>query len=246
MEHTHHKAMALADAELSAAEVPALIHELARNPSLVRALQVYIAVGRQRVAKVYDTKREEPVPQWLIDTVMHAPVERAAVRSASKRSVGRDMLKRLKERYTLPGWSLAAGPAFAALLIAASAWLLVPPSSHGDTLLAAQLQHAIETTASGQDAALLSFRPVLTFRDKDQAYCRQFEIRSGVERSAALACRQDTGVWQVVMQTPPGPLGTTPAGAREDLARFVASRMSGDPLDAKQVDQLKDRGWPQN
>jgi len=245
MEHAHHKVVALADAELSAAEVPALIQELAHNPPLVRALQVYITVGRRRIAKPYDAKREEPVPEWLIDTIMRTPVERTAGRSASH-GFGRDVLKRLKDKYTMPGWSLAAGPAFAAMLAAASAWLLVPSSSHGETLLAAQLQHAIETTGSSQDAPLLSFRPVLTFLGKDQAYCRQFEIRSGVERSAALACRQGTGTWQVVMQTPPSPLGTTPAGAREDLARLVASRMSGEPLDAKQVDQLKDRGWQPN
>ncbi len=57
MEHAYHKALALADAELSPAELPALVDELARNPSLVRALQVYMTVGRGRLAKTYEAKR---------------------------------------------------------------------------------------------------------------------------------------------------------------------------------------------
>ena len=134
MENAYHKALALADAELSPAELPALVDELARNPSMVRALQVYMTVGRGRLAKTYEAKRAEPVPQWLIDTVMHAPVEQSAGQSSKVVSYGSALLERMRRRYRMPGWSLAAGPAFAAVLAAVSAWLLVPNSSHGETL----------------------------------------------------------------------------------------------------------------
>lgn len=244
MEHALRKAVALADAELSPAEVPALVQELARNPSLVRALQIYLAVGRRRIAKVYEAKREDPVPQWLIDTVMRAPIEQAAGRPANLLSLASGVLKRLKDKYTMPGWSLAAAPA--ALLAAVSAWLLVPNSSHGETLLMAQLQQAIETTNSGETAPLLTFRPVMTFQDKDQTYCRQFEIRSGTERSGAYACRNQEGSWRIVMQAPPTPLSGIAPAAAQDINRAVTERRSGPPIKDDEVKRLTVNGWRPN
>jgi len=246
MENAYHKALALADAELSPAELPALIDELARNPSMVRALQVYMTVGRGRLAKTYEAKRAEPVPQWLIDTVMQAPVEQSAGQSSKVVSYGNALLERMRRRYRMPGWSLAAGPAFAAVLAAVSAWLLVPSSRHGETLLAAQLQRAIETTRNREDATLLTFRPVMTFQDKDQGFCRQFEIRSGSERSGVFACRTQNGTWDIVMQTPPAPLATGPAGAQTELNLAVTQRRMGPPLEADEVAKLTGNGWRRN
>jgi hypothetical protein len=242
MEKAYHKALALADAELSPAELPALVDELARNPSMVRALQVYMAVGRQRLAKAYEAKRLEPVPQWLIDTVMHAPVEQAAGQSFKVVSYGSALLERMRRRYRMPGWSLAAGPAFAAILAAVSAWLMVPNSSHGETLMTAQLQSALELTATSE----AGFRPLLTYWSNDQSWCRQFETRSDVERTFAVACRADDGNWRVIMQTPPGSLGAIlPAGSpREHLDRYVATSVSGQPLGLPQVEEAIKSGWP--
>ena len=242
MENAYHKALALADAELSPAELPALVDELARNPSMVRALQVYMTVGRGRLAKTYEAKRAEPVPQWLIDTVMHAPVEQSVDRSSKVISYGSALLERMRRRYRMPGWSLAAGPAFAAVLAAVSAWMLVPNSSHGETLMTAQLQGALERTATSQ----AGFRPLLTYWSNDQNWCRQFEMRTDVERTFAIACRADDGNWRVVMQTPPGSLGAIlPAGSpREHLDRYVAASVSGQPLERPQVEEAIKSGWP--
>lgn len=240
MEHALSKTVALADAELSPAEVPALIQELARNPSLMRALQVYMSVGRRRIGKVYDAKREDPVPQWLVDTVMHAPIEQATSRSANLISFGSAVLRRLKDKYTMPGWSLAA--AGTAALAVVSAWLLVPNVSHGDTLLAAQLQRTIETTGS-REAPLLTFRPVMTYLSKDQEYCRQYDVRSATERSAAVACRNQAGTWQIVMQLPPYPNFAPADSGREALDGYVESKRSGAPLGSEQVDQLVASHW---
>ena len=243
MEHALRKVLAFADAEISPSEIPTLVQDLARNPSLVRALQSYMAVGRNRVAKPYTAISEEPVPQWLVETVMQAPLGAAESKSFNVVSFGRRLLDRLKDKYRMPGWSLAAGPAVAAVLAAVSAWLLVPNASHGETLLASQLQRAVETTRSGQDSALLTFRPVLTFLNKNQDYCRQFEVRSGAERSYAVACRQSAGGWQVVMETAPSSLGTAPAGSgREGVDDYVASNTSR-ILDKEEADQAQSGGW---
>ena len=145
----------------------------------------------------------------------------------------------------MPGWSLAAGPAVAAVLAGVFAWLLMPNASHSGTLLAMQLQRAIETTASGQRAPVLTFNPVLTFQAKDQTYCRQFELQSGTEQSAALACRERGGTWRVVIQMPPRPMGTAApaASGRKAVDDYVRSSIAGAPLEAKQVARLIDNEW---
>jgi hypothetical protein len=245
MEQSLRKALAFADAELSAAEVPGLVHELARNPSLVRALQVYVAVGRQRIAKPYAAKRDEPVPQWLVDTVMQSPIGQASHRASGIGAYIGGLIERLKDKYRMPGWSLAAGPAVAAVVAGVFAWLLMPNASHSETLLAMQLQRAIETTASGQTTPVLTFNPVLTFQNKDRTYCRQFELQSGTEQSAALACRERGGNWRVVMQMPARPMGTAaPAGSgRRAVDDYVRSSIAGAPLEADQVARLIDSEW---
>ena len=244
MEHALRKVLALADAEISPAEVPTLVQELARNPSLVRALQSYLAVGRRRIAAPYAAKVQEPVPQWLVDTVMRAPIGAPEDRSFNVVSFGRALLDRLKGKYRMPGWSLAAGPAVAAILAAVSVLQLVPPSSAGEKLLVAQLQQAIDKTLSGQDAPLLTFRPVITFVDKDQAYCRQYEVRGSAERSFGVACRNPSGSWDIAMETAPSPTGTAPAGSvREELDRVAGSRM-GRVLDKDQADRAVIGHWP--
>lgn len=242
MEYAFRKTLALADAELSAAEVPALVQELARNPSLVRALQVYIAVGRRRIAKPYAAKRDEPVPQWLIDTVMRSPMERAADRSASVVSFGSKLLERMRSRYHTPGWAVA-GPALAAVL-ALFVWQQATGEAPGGLLMTAKLQNALEHTASGEDPSLAGFRPLLTYWSHDQTWCRQFEMRSSEERTFGVACRADDGNWQLVMQTPPGPVGMLPAGSpRQHLDGYVATKMSGQALENPQVVDVMKSNW---
>ena len=243
MEHAYRKVMALADGELSPAELPDLIQVLARNPSLVRAFQVFITVGRQRIAQVYATLEEEPVPQHLIDTIMQAPMGERASRSAKILSYGGALVERLRNKYRVPGWSLA-GPAFAAVLAAASAWLLLPAASNSETLLAAQLQRAFETTEAGPVSALFTFQPKVTFLTTDQEYCRQFEVKSPVEVSDVVACRARSGGWRIVLQTPPMPVdGIVPATGDEELRRYVTSRMIGPVLEPEQVRELINNRW---
>src|SRR6185312_1541245 len=97
--------------------------------------------------------------QWLVDTVMRAPIER---RSPGFSSVAGAVLRRLQERYRIAGWSLAAGPALAAGVAGFLVWMLVPAPSRGEQLMTARLQSALERTASGQSSTLPGFRPLLT------------------------------------------------------------------------------------
>jgi hypothetical protein len=250
MEHLLHKAMALADGEMSPADLPQFLQDLARDPALVGATQTFMGLRPSRLAEVYASKAKDPVPQWLIDKVMTAPIASPARASAGILSIGSALIERLRDKYRVPGWSLAAGPAFASVLAIAAAALLLPGSRHEQPLMTAELQSALEQTASSRDTALPGFNPVLTYWSNDQAWCRQFEVQSGDERTSAVACRADNGAWRIVLQAPPaevtGAPVSTPAGdVRTHLNRYVTSSRKGPALEPDQVrDAIRSR-WQQ-
>jgi len=240
------KAMALVDGQLDPAELPALVQELARDTGLVTEAQGFLAMSRARVAEPYRGKASEPLPAWLVDTVLHADVAAAASQSIKPLAYVRELLGRLGETYPAPRWSLAAGPTLAAAVVALGAWLLMPTASQSDALMTAQLQSALESTPSGKDMPMLAFRPTLTYWSKDQAWCRQFEVRyDGTNQAvAAVACRSGDGNWRVAREAPPIPLGTAPAGSpREELDRFVGTTMDGAPLERADVEAKIKSGW---
>jgi hypothetical protein len=142
------------------------------------------------------------------------------------------MLERLRRRYRVPAWSLAAGPALAAAVVALGAWLAAAPLGRGD-LVQANLRLALERTESGKDAALVALRPVLSFRSKAATWCRQYELRYATkEASHGLACRDDGGRWDVVAATPPAGVGIRPAGSgpRKAIDELVTAMIGDRPL----------------
>jgi hypothetical protein len=159
---------------------------------------------------------------------------------------GRGLLQRLRQRYALPAWSLAAGPALAAVLVALGAWLAMPQAGRGGLAEEASLGLALEKTESGKDAAVLALRPVLSFRSKDSAWCRQFELRYAAKQAShALACRNDSGRWTVVAATPPAAIATRPAGSepRKVIDELVTARMGDQPLSRSDETAMIGKGW---
>jgi hypothetical protein len=244
MKFASEKTMALADGQLAAADAPELVQELARNPALVEELQAYLAMSRSRIARPYRVLSQEAVPDRLIETVMRTPVRAASRAAAGPLAFVRARLAGLRERYSVPGWSLAAGPALAGALVAVSAWFLMPTSSLG-ALVSTNLDSALEKTASGGDAPLVTLRPTLSFKSNAATWCRQYEVRYGSKHASyAVACRADTGGWQVVMETVPSPIARMPAStfARRAVDDFVTANMA----ELLTPEQDKDRtanGW---
>jgi hypothetical protein len=235
MKNPGEKAMALVDGQLAPAEVPDLVRELARSPALVAELQAYLATAERRIAEPFEAKRSEPVPVRLVDAVMRAPAASSKAEQPSERPIlhhARGMLERLRRRYRVPAWSLAAGPALAAAVVALGAWLAAAPLGRGD-LVQANLGLALERTESGKDAALVALRPVLSFRSKAATWCRQYELRYATkEASHGLACRDDGGRWDVVAATPPAGVGIRPAGSgpRKAIDELVTAMIGDRPL----------------
>ena len=77
MEDAYYKAMALADGELDSADLPELVHKLDRDRALMRAAQSFIDLRRNRIARLYARKTDEPVPQRILDTANMAPMGRS-------------------------------------------------------------------------------------------------------------------------------------------------------------------------
>jgi hypothetical protein len=243
------KAMALVDGRLAPAEVPQLVQELARSPALVAELQAYLATAGRRMAEPFEAKLSEPAPAWLVDAVMQA---RAEPEAASRRErpvaqAARGLVGWLKRRYPVPAWSLAAGPALAAVVVALGMWMAPTPPGHPG-MAEASLGFALEQTESGKDAALVALRPVLSFKSRDTAWCRQYEVRYAAKKAShGLACRSQGGRWDVVAATPPAALGTRPAGSgpRKAIDELVTAMMSGQPLSRSDEAAAISKGWSQ-
>ena len=248
MKDAGEKAMALVDGQLAPAEVPDLVQELARNPSLVTELQTYLALSRSRVASVFAAKIDEPVPAWLTDTVMRGGGT-ADRRPVPQKGLGHRLLRWLQGSYRVPAWSLAAAPAAVVLLAALAGGLAMLNADRGTDHggpMQASLGAALEGTASGKDAALASVRPVLSFSSKTAGWCRQVEVRHATRQvSHALACRGDDGQWNVVSSTAPGPAGFAPAGTdrRKAIDDLATSMMGGNPLAPAEEAALIARRW---
>jgi hypothetical protein len=238
------KAMALVDGQLAPAEVPGLVQELARDPSLVAELQTYLALSRSRIASAFAAKGEEPVPAWLTETITRGG-NTAERQPALQAGLGQRLIRWLQGSYRVPAWSLAAAPAAVVLLAVLAGGLAVPQAGRGDGMKA-DLSAALEGAASGKDAAVATMRPVLTFNSKSAGWCRQVEVRHANRQvSHALACRSEDGKWDVVSSTPPGPAGFAPAGVdrRKAIDDLATSMMRGDPLSAEAEAALIARRW---
>jgi hypothetical protein len=241
MEDAYYKAMALADGELGSADLPALAHQLVRNSALMRAAQTFIDLRRGSLARTYAKRLEEPVPQHIMDLLETGTV--GARRSAP--GVG-TFIEAVRRKYRMPGWSLAAGPAFAALLAISASWLLAPAAG-SEPGLSPQVQAALERSVSSGDSTLPGLTFLQTYWSNDQSWCRQFNVVSGAQQTSAVACRWAEGKWRIVLQTPPVPAGSAamvPAGTpRAHLDRYVHSHVSGVPLEPDQVKNAIDSGW---
>jgi hypothetical protein len=242
------KLMALLDGELVPADGAAVMREVAEERDLEHMLAVCFGTDRRRVGRPYGAVLAEPVPVHLVDMIMRAPLAARRPAPARQTSYGRALLASLKNRYRVPGWSLAASHAMAALLVAAAlGWMLFPTLGHGREV-AAGLSTALEKGDGGKDFALAALRPVRTFKSTAGTWCRQFEVRySSKHLSYGLACRDGDGTWPVVAATAPAPAVFAPAGdasPRKSIDDRAEAMKSGDAVTGDAERELVKGGWP--
>ena len=243
MEDEYYKAMALADGELDSDDLPELVHKLARDSALMRAAQSFLDLRRNRLARVYARTRDEPVPQSLIDTLMTAPTGSSARGPAGVFAYGGAMFERLRQKYRMPGWSLAAGPAFAAT-VAIAVYSLLAPAGGLEPAPSPQVEAALERVAGDKDPSVPGLKIGVTYLSDQGAWCRQYDTVSGSQQTSALACRHPNGGWKVVVQMPPSEVAVRPAGPLAGfLGDYVRAHTGAAPLTSSEQQSVVASGW---
>ena len=182
--------MAYADGELDAATRKQVEESVAADPQVARRLAAHQALRSQLHAS-FDKVLEEPLPPHLV----------ALVRSAAKGSQVGQVLQFPRQQAQRRAWlqwsSLAASFVLGALLwqLASRMYPTVPITvSKGELVAAGNLARALDSRLVSQQTASDPVQIGLSFRSRQGAYCRTFQLRETA--AAGLACHANDD-WKV-------------------------------------------------
>lgn len=262
--------MAYVDGALSDAEMARIAALLDGNPELQARLLPF-EVTRERLPDLISAALSAPMPDRLVHTVMTAPIGRANVAAVAAPKPA--LLRRLASALLPEMPAFAGGLALAACvtLIAGGGFIaarLVPggtgqlAGAGGEEALAAgPLQEALETVASGSvlERGLMQMTPVLTVRDAQGRFCRQYAVqRAGADAVSGFACRDGDGRWSIAFHAPDTTGGVSAPDANTSeyqpasgeggsaLDRFIDKASSGSALTGDAEADLISKGWPRN
>lgn len=220
------KLMAFADGELSPDERKEIERALAADEGLRRKVEAHRQL-RQELASAFDGALQEPVPVRL--------------RAAAEASQVVHIADRRAQRWSGRNWgamaaSLAAGLLLGVGLMRADGPLLAV-EEHG---LVAQgaLARALETQLAADAPGAV--RIGLTFRARDNRFCRTFELMRG--GMAGLACKENEH-WTIAMAASQQPSGEVRMAAAPEVMAAVDALIEGEPLDAAGEARARDGGW---
>lgn len=195
--YTDEQLVAYADGELEASLAREIDVAAAADPALARRIGVFTGTHRL-LARVFETKKVEPVPDALLD-LLEGRTGLRAQRLADPARVHR-----------LPWRPLALA---ASLVVALGLGLVLRDSQgpagfegHGPDPL--EIARALETHYSGVPAVTMAgglrteIVPLSTLRHADGRWCREFEtaeIADGqLRKTRGVACRDAGAHWQVL------------------------------------------------
>lgn len=217
---------AFADGELDGprrAEVEAAISD---DPALAEQLRAHLAL-KKRLASHFAPILEAPLPEELVAKL--TPQDAQVVDLAA-----------MRERRGPPRrWAWIVGPALAASLLLA---FFLGRSDEPDHYAGAQLAAALDNQLVATQPADSPDKILLSFRDRQGAYCRAF---AGAERSG-IACRNAHG-WklQVIGESRSEKNAEySVAGERASQILAKAQKMAAGPaLDAGAERAARAKGW---
>lgn len=266
--------MAFADGELDRAEYGRVAALLAASPELRRRLEVFEQTGKSAFAEQFRGPFLEPAPRHLVSLVLNSDVARPIPARAQPGSVQRSrFVERLRNMFAVDvsAWQLAAASTATLIVGLGLGWFsqqssVEPTAStaavlafdNGRITAAGALQQVLETTATNRvlpsndaESPVATARIRLTFKSRQQDFCRQYELalRDG-NSFAGIGCRAEDGKWQVHMHVPvatrsAGNDKTVPAssGGPAALAAVVDRLIEGDALGISQEAELLGRHW---
>ena len=266
--------MAFADDRLDEIQRGRVEEELARSVPLRRRLAAFAMTRPDaELWRVFDEPMREPVPRHLVELLMSSGVPLGAGQGSQiRKRQGLSAVDKIKA-FLLPGpaiWSPALAYSAAVAIGLSLGWVLHAANGTDATTIVADggsydglradtgMRSVLERTASGSSgtqglapAAAWQVVPTLTFRSRDGAYCRQYEMNQaghGVA-FAGVACRTAAGQWVVQAHVP----AAKTAGVNDDKFRpatgaspvdaTVARLIEGDPYGKDEERQLIGKGW---
>jgi len=228
------KLMAYADGELAPEERGEVERAVAADPQLRAQLEAHQRM-RAQLSDAYADMLEAPVPEQLL----------AAARGAAPRSG--EIVDLSARRAAWPQWSVREWGAMAASLVGGliigfgamnTQPSLIAVTADGMSARGA-LARALDVQLASDDAGAV--RIGLTFRARDGAYCRTFELTD--RGTAGIACR-DGGGWDVAMTAEQPAQGEIRMASASALFATVDGMIEGEPLDDDAEAQARDAGWP--
>ena len=277
-EVTDEMLMAYADGALSPlarAKIEAFLHG---DPEGRRRVEMFRATGAP-LSQLYGRPMAEQVPAYLKEFVLNYPLEAETPKAQLQKAGPTRWLDGLKEgtrHFTsnLAEWLGSPAPATRWQLAAASAALLAlgvgagaflhGDSSSGDLVAfndghiyaSGPLNEVLEKGLSRRDKRIggvrgegVTMRASLTFKSKQNTYCREYEIATpGDGGFVGLGCRGSDGKWALEMHLPAsssakGGVKTAAAADNAALDAIVDRMIDGDAFGEQQETAAISRGW---
>lgn len=264
--------MAFVDGQLDDADRRAVEYAVSSNPELRKRLMVF-ELTREPVARVFDPILRQPERQDLLRLIRGEDKLKCSGRDETSVNPYAANFFRALRRVFVPTLNSPMVVALSLLILvgAAGGWFLsnrlyverALPSglvSYENNRLIAQgdLEHTLETVPSGSLTApedniqkKVLVTPILTFRDLQKRFCREYEVLyHGVQSYGGVACRANDGSWQVLVHIEQSMRPTSEkkfrpaAGGKIQVLDNVINRIMGsNALDATDEINLIKNGW---
>jgi hypothetical protein len=192
--------MAYVDGELDTEQSTLVREALQSDPVLMEKADLFRETTSM-LDGIYDAPLHEEVPECLTDSI-----------NAHQLGFSHRIRKFFHDCLQFP----AMQPAFASAIVAGiiigagflyKTWNPLAPVPTTDTLVSSEeFSYALEKTPGGQSSEIKKYgatvTPVITFRDKEHRFCRQYEVitESGTTQvfQQGIACRDLKGAWETV------------------------------------------------
>jgi hypothetical protein len=240
-----------------------------------RRVEMFRATGAQ-LSRLYGRPMAEPVPGYLKDFVLNYPLRNEAPKAQAPKTglarwldgVGKgtrlftgNLAQWLGTPAPAARWQFAAvSAAFLALGLGVGAFLHSDSAStdlvafhDGHIYASGPLSDVLEKDLSGREARIggvrgeaVTMRASLTFKSKQNTYCREYEVVSpGDGRFVGLGCRDSDGRWALEVNLPASNSvkGMKTAGADTALDAIVDGIIDGDAFGKAEETAAIRSGW---
>ncbi len=253
--------MAYADGELDPASNAEVEATLRKDPAAGRRLEIFLATGVP-VADFFAPLLEEPIPDHLVRLVKNnGKLKQRRGSVLSFMSLAKSTGPFGASWPTMVAASLVTVVAITALTMqlyrAGGNRTELVIARHGEIFAQGPLKKTLETAPSGTkvsfdgETSAMSAEMILTFRNRKQLFCRQYEVSGLTNGYSGIACRDKDGEWRVKIHIaasshPHHGEGEqiVPAGrTASDVEAAVNKVMDGDALGRDEERTLIERNW---